>query len=441
MPKTLVKIEFALLLLIIAGIAWSAYFFSLHGYLPPPFFDDVHDTYMDWYNTAYWVYSQGTYTVWASIYPPISFIFLRIFSNPACYSGDAFGARDCDKIGAVVLPLIILINTVIAYLIYKRIEPRTAIIRALTLALGMPMLFAWERGNLVIPCLTVFMLGHGRLLKPAWARWLCLGAAINFKIYLIATVVGSVLKRRWRQMEGYALGLFIVYLASYMIFGRGGIPLLLLNFTRFAYFPPATSINSIQYSPTYTDILKLLKGPFPIMNFLGSRPMEAMESIFPIAMKVGELGVFACFAGVVWRPTSVPAYRLAALAMAFLLTMSTPGGYALVFLIFLVFTEECKSPFRTIAVISAYFLCIPGDYQLLRVIHSLKFSYLSGKTVGYNTGVSLGSFIRPAVLLILEYALVAESLFNILRATPSGLAAEIAWRGAVGRARARLTQV
>ena len=79
--------------------------------------------------------------------------------------------------GVFILPLIIPINIVISYLIYRKIEPRTAILRALALGFGMPMLFAWERGNLVIPCLTVFMLGHGRLLKPAWARWLCLGAA------------------------------------------------------------------------------------------------------------------------------------------------------------------------------------------------------------------------------------------------------------------------
>jgi hypothetical protein len=414
MHKIVVRVEFILLMIIFLGIAWSAYFFFLHGYLPPPFFDDVHDTYMDWYNTAYWAYSQGTYTFWASIYPPISFVFLRIFTNPACYSADAFAGRDCDHIGAVALPAIILTNIVISYLIYRNIEPRTAIPRALALGFGMPMLFAWERGNLVIPCLTVFMLGHGRLLKWAWVRWLCIGASINFKIYLVATLIGSVLKRRWRQAEGYAVGIFVVYIVTYFILGRGGVPLIVVNFVRFAYFPPAASINAIQYAPTYTDILKLLKGPFPIMNFIGSRPMEAMEQIFPLAMKLGEMGVFACFAGVLWRPNSVPSYRLAALAMAYLLTMSTPGGYALVFLTFLVFMEKSTSAFQIIAVISAYLLCIPGDYQIIRVIHTLKTSYLSGRTVGYNTGVSAGSFIRPAVLLILEYALVGASLLDIL---------------------------
>ena len=134
------------------------------------------------------------------------------------------------------------------------------------------------------------------------------GRRINFKIYLIATLAGSVLKQRWRQMEGFAVGIVVVYLISYMVLGRGGIPLLLLNFTRYNYFPPAASINAIQYAPTYTDMLKLLKGPFPIMNFLGSRPMEVMENVFPVAMKLGEMGVFACFAGVIWRPASVPLF-------------------------------------------------------------------------------------------------------------------------------------
>ncbi len=188
-----------------------------------------------------------------------------------------------------------------------------------------------------------------------------------------------------------------------------------MNFTRFIYFPPPVNITAIAYAPTYIDMLKLLKGPFPIMNFLGSRPMETMEYILPIAMRLGEVGVFACFAGVIWRPNSVPTFRLAALAMAFLLTTSEPGGYALIFLIFLVFMEKADSGFKVVAIIMAYMLCIPGDYQIIRVIHTLKTSYLSGKTVGYNTGISVGSFVRPALLLLLEYSLAIVSLRDILR--------------------------
>ncbi len=417
-------LEWVLTFLILGGILWVSMFYRVRGYLPSPFFNDTSDTFMDWYNTVHWVYTLGTstYTVWGSVYPPFSFVFLRILSNPACYSEPGVVARDCDHIGIVVLFINVALNVLISYLIFKKLDSRTAIPRAVAIGLGMPMLFAWERGNLIVPCFTFFMLGHGRLLKSAWARWLCLAASINLKPYLLVTLVGGVLRRRWRWAEGCAVAIAVVYVGSYSLYGEGSPAELLQNLFGFYYAPPVANLSLIAYSPTFNDMLKLLKGPFPLMNFLGSQPIEVMERVFPAAMRLGEVGVLACFAGAVWRPTSMSPPRLAALSMALLLTVSEPGGYAQIFLFFLVFLEPMQGVGRTIVMVCAYLLCIPYDYQLAHILHETKTSYLSGKTVGYDGGLMLGSFVRPALLLMLEYALVVVSIRDIL-SPPSGAAA------------------
>jgi hypothetical protein len=407
--------ELALALLVAGGMAWLVVFFLVHRYLPPPFFYDTNDTFMDWYNTAYWVYSRSTYDVWGSIYPPISFVFLRILSIPACYVGGSFKGRDCDHIGVVVLCASLIINLVIAYIIYRKIDPRTAAPRALALGLGLPMLIAFERGNLILPCFTFFMLAHSRLLKSAWVRWLCLGVAVNFKPYLILTVIGSLLRRRWRRAEACAVSIVLIYLITFALFGHGSLLQILQNTFGFVYTPPAANIQGANYSPTYIDILKILKGPFPIMNFIGSRPVEIMESVAPAAMKLGEFGMLACFAGALWRPYAVRGSRLAALSLALLLTVSQPGGYALVFLFFLLFMEPMKGIGLTIVLISAYLLCVPWDTEVVHVLRELKYSYLGGQLVTYDAGVIVGAVVRPAILLVLEYALIAVTLSDVLR--------------------------
>ncbi len=370
---------------------------------------------MDWYNTALWAHRSGAYTVWGSVYPPISFVFLRLFSNPACYYNIGLVARNCDHLGVFVLFAFFIANIILLFFIYRNNDLRTAVPRALALGLGMPMLFALDRGNLILPCFTFFILGHGRFLKSAWARWLCLAASINFKPYLGVSVVGGVLRRRWRWAEGCALAILAVYGVSLALYGAGSPGQLVQNIFGVNYSAPGVRLESIIFSTTYSDILKLLKAPFPLMYFIGSRPIETMEHVFPAAMRLGELGVLACFAGVVWRPNSVAAYRLAAMSIALVLTLTEPGGYSPVFLFFLVFLERWNGIGQAVALMSTYILCIPFDYPAIHLAHDVRQGYLSGHAVSYDLSIPIGAFIRPGLLLLIEYGLVVASVSDILR--------------------------
>lgn len=409
-------LEFLFAALVVGGIAWVFFFFLSNGYLPTPFFDDTSDTFMDWYNSAYWVYKPGAYDIWGSVYPPLTFLFLRLFSTPSCYVDSEPIARNCDHLGVFILCIFILINILILYFIYRKIDRKTALPRAIALGLGLPMLFALERGNLIVPCFTFFILGHGRLLKSTWARWLCLAASINFKPYVIITVLGVFLRRRWRWAEGCAVAIVTLYALSYAAFGQGSLVQILKNIGGFSGDSPIIRVDSIIYSPTYLELLKLLKSSFPIMEIIGSKPLETMEIFLPIAIQIGELGAFACVVGAIWRPGAIPTHRIGALVMAILLTVSEPGGYACVFLFFFVFLERWKSPGQIMALAATYVLCIPWDYQIVKIAHQLQYSYLSGLTVDYGMGINVGAFVRPALLLVVEYGLVIATLSDLFRA-------------------------
>ena len=415
-PKFYSRAEKILALLVVVGIVQLIVFFFRNGYLSAPFFDNTNDTFMDWYNTAYWVYKPGAYDEWDSVYPPFSFVFLRFFSNPSCYAWNGDAARQCDKMGIFALCGFFLLNFVLLYKIFQKDAADTAIARAIALGLGLPMLYSWERGNLIVPCFTFFILGHGRLLKAGWVRWLCAAASINLKPYLVLALVGRVLRRRWRWLEGCAVAIVIVYAVSFMMFGQGNPIDVFNNISAFSQGSDVIRWSSIAYVSSLNALLNILGSPLPIVRFIGSRPIETMESIFPVAIRLGELGVLACFAGAVWRPNAVPGYRLAALSMALLLTVSSPGAYAEIFLFFFVFHERWDGPGQIVALVAAYILCVPWDYQIVGIGHQLKDSYLSGQRVGYDFGLTLGAFVRPALMLLMQYGLVAASLRDIRRA-------------------------
>jgi hypothetical protein len=392
-------------------------FFYSTGYLPPPFFDQSLDTFMDWYNTVYWGYRPGTYNEWYSVYPPFAFLFMDIFSTRSCYYDSSLIGRDCDPLGAWAITGFTIINVFLVSRDYWKADKSTAIPRTVALGLGIPALFAWERGNVIVPCFTFFILAHGRTLRSTWLRWICIGVTVNLKPYLLLPVLGRVLRHKWRWAEGCVIASILIYAASYMILGRGSPFELFYNTTIFAGTPGSLSLDHIEYATTYNSMLEMTQSQLPLMHFIGSQPMEFVEAAVPWAIKLGVAGVLICYAGAVWRPFACTSYRLAAMSVVLLLTTSrSAGGYAELFLIYFVFFERSKNIGQVVALVATYILCIPWDFVIVKIIHQVTDSYLSGRAVGYDFGLTLGAIVRPGLLLIVQYGLVAASLIDIYRA-------------------------
>ena len=243
--------------------------------------------------------------------------------------------------------------------------------------------------------------------------------SVNFKPYLVITVIGRLIRGKWRWAEGCAVATVLVYVASYILMGKGSPLELISDVSYFSHFtgnPDVIALDFVEYATTYVDLLLAVKSQLPLMHFIGSLPLEVLEKTLPIVMKLGSLGALLALAGAVWRPLAISAHRLAALILCVLLTLSpSAGGYAEVFLIFLVLFERWNSVGAAIALVSAYLLAVPWDVQIVKIIYRVTFSYLSGRVVGSDYGVTLGALVRPGFLLLLQYGLVLASLTDIFR--------------------------
>jgi len=407
--------ELLLVLEIAYSVIQSAAFFFREGRVPPPYDFDINDTFMDWFNTAYYAHNPGAYDIFMAVYPPISFDFLRIFSIHSCYRFDPVFARECDWSFPWVMGAFLALNAALVYATYRRENQETAWLRTIALCLGLPMLFAVERGQLVIPCFTFFVLAHGRLLKSARLKWLSMAITINFKPYLILTIIPQLVRRRWTAFEGCILATVAVYLLSYAALGAGTPMDIIKNMLSFDELSTIVKFENMFYQPSYLGFLDGFKSSFPFMFYIGSRPLELAEFLIPLLNHIGQFGVVACFAGALWRPAAVSLNRLTALTVCAAITGSLAGGYSQIFLFFLVFMEPWRGPSRIVALVMAYLLSISTEVQLLSIGHSVEISYLSNRVVGFDVGVTLGEIVRPGLVLLIEYALVVGSLAAVIR--------------------------
>ena len=65
----------------VLNIVFLNYFVQNHGYLPPPFFHNKSDTFMDFFNPISWISTDEIYSKFGSIYPPINFIILELLAK------------------------------------------------------------------------------------------------------------------------------------------------------------------------------------------------------------------------------------------------------------------------------------------------------------------------------------------------------------------------
>ncbi len=195
--------EHAFMVGLLACVCWVIWRFAQGGYLPQPFYYLVNDSFMDLYTTATWAHRGGAYTVWRTLYPPLSFDLLRLVTDAKCYLQGDLAGRRCDRAALGVLIAVALANAGLVLLSYRMSDPRTALPRALAVAAGLPMLYALERGNLLVPTFTAFALGTGPLIRSRWGRIVALAFSVNFKPYLLGVFLPAVARRDWRWLLGF----------------------------------------------------------------------------------------------------------------------------------------------------------------------------------------------------------------------------------------------
>lgn len=175
----------------IINIAYFAIFFYFNKYLPAPFVWDKDNTFGDFYNPLYWVVNDGFYAVYQSVYPPLSYYFLKIFTWGIESNSDLgpFDIRN-NYIGISILVCaiyigIILIVTNIGK--WKTIKEKSPMLIWLACALSTPVLFALERGNLIF--IALLLLALYLATENKWLKALFFGLLVNFKPYFVILLI------------------------------------------------------------------------------------------------------------------------------------------------------------------------------------------------------------------------------------------------------------
>lgn len=391
------------------------------GWLPQPYFYEPADMWGDWFNVSYWAHDLGSYDTYGAVYPPLSFVFLKIFSIDSCYPvansagdfGAGLAARSCDWLGVLMVQVVYIINIVVIALAYTKHDRKTAPWRAFALAAGFPTTEAFEHANLIIPTLTLVILGYGPLLQSARWRWLCIGLAVNFKVYVIASIIPQLLRRRWLWVEGALVSVAAVYLTTYGLLGRGTPMEIYDNITKFAA-SGASNLLDVWFPATFLALQALLENwQSPLMGILGSYWVNFLLILLPALQHTVQASIVIASIAAWFRPEAITRYRLSNLGISLALITSESGGYSVILTFFFTLLEPWKGFGRKWAIFAVYLLCIPLDIPIDKAPEVVRETFLPARTVIADYRIMLGPFVRPLFFYSIPFALSLVTLREV----------------------------
>jgi len=410
------SLEYFLVICVLAGVVYSYSFFRYNYRLPSPFIFDTFDTFMDWFNTAYWSHNGAEYSLFRSVYPPISFVVLRYLGNPLCYLDSPGDARDCDWFGIFAIFVAYIACVISASWAFFLKDRTTAIVRSVAVAFGLPLLFTLERGNLVLLCFPFFVLAHGPFRLSPLMRGLSAAITINFKPYLVIATLAWLVRRRWSQIELAGLLTLGVYLVTYAANGGGSVFEIAQNTRDFLLFQNGLIYEALYYSTSYSPFLNFDTYLFPTRDFISTYVVDAISFWVPklivFTQAFAALTIFAAWL----QPQAVPHHRLAAIFIGAYLVSSSPGGYSTLFFIFLVFLEDTRRLLPFFTIVLAYVVSVPFDLEIGRLFESTFPSWLAGRETLQVFGITAGSFARPGVMIIMVWSLALDTLLAVAHA-------------------------
>lgn len=413
-------VEWILTAILLGFLTNVAIFTFVNLYLPQPFFYEPSDTFADWFNTAFWARNPGTYDTWNTLYPPLTFVFMRLVGLDRCYpqtlsSDPSAGlvARDCDWLGLGAIFGLFLLNLVLIYLSLRKVDPRTALPRTICVGLGWPMLDGLERGNLVLACFACFILAVGPLLGSARAKATLAALAINFKVYLIAAVVPLIIKRKWRWVEQVLIATVMVYLLSFAAIGRGTLVEIVRNIRDFSS-NPTTQVLDLWPAATYKPIISFLAADsFPITLIIGSKMVETLEILLPLLIMAAQAMILLAAGLATLRPDVVTRTRLVLHGTMLALITSEAGGYTSVFFMVLVLMEPWKGFGRKFAICTTYVLGTSMDFTLDKLPSVVRDTYIGNTQTIVEFGVTVAPFVRPLVILVIAVTMACVTIREV----------------------------
>jgi len=383
----------AIFILTCINIFYIALYFEVNRYLPPPFFHDKQDTFMDFYNTMYWAGHEGIYDVWNSIYPPINFIILKIyqflFMGEVAHDLDGFAIRGQDNITPLLFIYIISLIIAIEISYSSIVDLKRKFIIIIIFLFSPPFLFALERGNLIILCLPV--VSWLLFSKNKISRSLALALLINLKPYFFIFYIIQLLNVKSHQENKEFLFLspvfsLILFLVTGLILNQEFylIPVNILGF----------AANSAILSPE-----NVLSFPSSIASFSHLRGLASEFRLPPILGYLAHLVVWIYLIKTILLiyKKNISFEDLFIFSIIFLTNYSTStGGYGLLYYIpTLPLFYKQKDWVLLITIVICIYIGIWDLIPIFQYNGDSTRVFLSGEMVKIEPFISLGSIIRP----------------------------------------------
>lgn len=402
-------------LLIASALIYSFGFMLTFGYFPQPFFYDIGDAWMDWFNPAYWSHQPGTYDVYKTIYPPLTYVILRYITDGSCYANNQGGwSRDCDILGITSLHLTYGLCIVITALTLYKVDRKTALPRSLAITLGLPMLWGLDRGNVILLAYIFVVLAYGPLLSSAKLRWVFAGLSVNLKVYLIGAILAQLLHRRWRWAEGALIATAIIYLVTIAIFGEGLPWTIYDNITAYADGLIINNPLDLWMASSLFPLLNLANSEvFPAALYVGSSTVERIEFYIPIVIRVSQLLIILAALSCFIRPEVVPRHRMLALSIGLAIMSTEVSAYTQTLVFIFVFMEQAKGFLRRYAIVMCYLVSIPIDLNIGDLPPIVKESFWLQRPVIVELMVQAGPFVRPFLTMSIPVSLACLTILQV----------------------------
>jgi hypothetical protein len=389
-------------------------FLLINNYLPAPFHIDKDDTLMDFYNPLFWVIKDEFYSTFNSVYPALNYYILKIFESFAITEGFS-NAKDLRFINNTLTFDVVLIYISLIFISLIISRPKVLSNNLLFLFLfiivfSFPVLYAIERGNLIIFCLpflAIFITSNSTIIRS-----INLAILINLKPYFIFLLIGSINKNK----NDYKLILYSFFL-SLTIFTYLGIMAKIDFFNFFQnyfLFSNSTSIAaeskiSLTNSISSLHLFKNFTGRYQLFGFESSFRFWYSFLIFLNMLTILILIILSYL-------KNISRIEYSFIGIAIITNISSSfGGYILILYIPMILIMLKEQIFNKYIILIIIIFWLPLDFlPILKIDYGYMNSFfLDGLALKFrpvDLEIGLGSFFRPLANYLILIILIKSIL-------------------------------
>ena len=394
------QIKKNIILLVLAleliNIVYFSLFLYFNKYLPAPFLWDKNNAFMDFYNPLFWVLKDEFYTNFKSVYPPVNYLFLKLFTFNLDASTiiDPFKLRE-ENTGPIYF--LIAINLTVLYLILKVGEWREItngkrVLIWASIVFSTPVLFAMERGNLIF--IPLLLLAIYMAVENVWIKAILFGLLVNFKPYFIILLVEYLNIYRF-NLKIISKIIIISWLIFFLSSLAPGLDILafISNYNDFGSRANFSNDGLLALPNTFESLIQLIKLMFK------SNQESYVKNFLTVLLKILKIFVPATFLLLLLLvPLKKQTLGVALILLVGNFSHVTSGYIYITYILivpFILREEELRGgiiPLLTIFVMPFDWVKIPGFSNHIGVIDS----YFGGvKIYDVDLWLGFGTLLRP----------------------------------------------